>query len=118
MSLCLILNIAEHDHTLAADADIGADNGAEGRRGLTQLEADQHLFLHGQAKAAEFGGDRDAEEAQLLHFRNDIVGDEILPRRLVLDRDKPLGHEAADGGNELVAGFEVEGHARVPAVLD
>ncbi len=113
--LFLLIVAAEHDDALAADADIGADDRAERGRGLAQFEADQDLLFHGEAEAAVFGRDRNAEEAELAHLGHHVVGDEVVARDFVFDRDQPFAHEAADGGDQLVAGFEIERHA---AVLD
>ena len=63
---------AEHDEALAADADVGAEERAEGRRGLAELEGDPHLLLHGEAEAAVLLGDGKAEEAERAHLRDDV----------------------------------------------
>ena len=35
----------------------------------------------------------------------------------LLERTKPLAHEAADGGEEQVEGFGVQGHSRLPIIV-
>ena len=100
---------AEHDQALAADADIGAEGRAEGGRGAAQLDRDQRLVLHGKAQAAVFLGDGEAEEAQLAHLGDDASGTRLLGH-LGLDRPQALGDEAADGLDQLIAGFDVERH--------
>ncbi len=107
-----------HHQALAADADIGAEGGAEGGRGAAELERDPHLLGHGQAEAAIFLRDGEAEQPHLPHLGDDLGRHLVLPVDPLLERTKPLADEAADGGEEQVEGFGVEGHWSLSVTLN
>jgi len=106
----LLFVTAEHDDTLAADADIGAYHGTEGRGGLAQLDGDQHLLLHGQAEAAIFFRDGNTEEPEFAHLGHNGIGHAVVVGDFCLDRHAFLRHETANGFNQLLAGFGIERH--------
>ena len=106
----LLLVGAEHHDALAADADIGADDGAERRRGVAELDGDQDLLLHDEAEPAIFRRDGNAEEAELAHLGDDAVGHAVVLGHLRLDRHAFLAHEAAHGVDQLIARFRIERH--------
>jgi hypothetical protein len=107
----LLFLAAGHDQALAADTDIGAEGGAEGGRGAAKFEGEPYLLRHGQAEPAIFLGDGEAEQPQLPHLADDLVGDLVGLADLLLERPQPLGDETAHGVDEGVEDFEVEGHA-------
>src|SRR5262249_18248882 len=98
------------DDALRADADIGAEAGAEHRRSLSQLEGDAHLFRHAQPESAILDGDRESEQAERPHFRDDLIGYGVGVGDAMLVGHEPLAHEAPNGGEQLVEGFGVESH--------
>ena len=101
---------AGHDQRLAADADIGAEHRAEGGGGAAKFEYDPHFFGHGQAEAAKFLGDREAEQAHLAHFGDDMGGDAMLLLHLAFERAEAFVDEAADGVGQLGEGVGIERH--------
>ena len=101
----LLLVVAEHDQPLAADPHVGAEGGAEGRRGAPQLQRHQAFVLHGQAKAAVFLGNRQPEQAKLLHLLDHVVGNGVVGRHLGFQGTQPLGNEPPHALDQLVAGF-------------
>jgi len=107
----LLLLGAVDDDALRADAVVGADHGAEGGRGLAELESDAHLLRHGQAEAAIFRGDGQTEEAERAHLRDDLFGDGVVVRDAMLVGHEPLAHEAPHGDEQLLQGFGIERHA-------
>lgn len=100
----------EHDDTLAADADIRSDDGTKRGARLPKLEANKNLLLHRQPKPAILDRDQQAEEPELPQIAHHVVRHQIVPRDFVFQRHKPLADKAADRGNQLIAGFDVERH--------
>ncbi len=104
-----------HDDALGADAVVGADERAERGRGLADLEGEARLFLHGEAKAAIFGGDSQAEHAEFFHLGDHLRRNSVFLRDLELDRDQPLLNEARHGFAQLIEGFAIQRHAPSPS---
>ena len=84
-------------------------------RGAAKLDGHAALVLHGKAQPAVFLGDREAEQPELAHLVDHVVGDGVVLGDLGLQRAQPLGDEAAHGLDELNAGVDVEGHGLFPA---
>ena len=61
------------------------------------LEDDLRLFRHVQAEAAVILGHGQPEQAEFLHFLDDLGGDGILLLDAVLVRDQPLVEQTAHG---------------------
>ena len=101
---------ARHDEPLAADPDIGPEHRAEGRRRPPEFERDPDLLGHGEAEPAKFLGNGEPEQPHLPHLADDLLGDLVLLRDLLLERPQPLGDEAADRLDQRVEGFGIEGH--------
>ena len=106
----LLLFVAEHDDALAADADIGADDGAKGGRRVAELERDEDFLLHRQSEPAVFVGDGNAEEAELAHLLDDRVGHTVFIAHLGFDRHAFLAYEAAHRIDQLSPCFRIERH--------
>src|SRR5580698_2473299 len=105
---------AEHHHALTADADIGADDGAEGGRGVAELHRHQHFLLHGEAEPAIFLRDGDAEEPERTHPGHDLVRYAVVFGDLGLERHAGLAHEAVHGVDQLLTRLQIERHFRLP----
>ena len=85
---------------------------AERKAGMVrpELDGDQALLLHGEAEAAVFLRDREAEQAQRPASRaTTSVGHRVVLGDLGLQRPQPLGDEAADGVDQLRRGFRGRG---------
>ena len=108
----LLRGAARHHQPLAADPDIGAEHRAEGGRGPAEFERDPHLLGHGQAEPAIFLGDRQAEQPHRAHLAHHRLGHRIVAVDLRLQRPQPLRDEAADGVDQSVEGFGIEGHGQ------
>ncbi|KIU01251.1 hypothetical protein QU38_02380, partial [Staphylococcus aureus] len=94
--LGLLLGRACHHQPLRADADIGAEAGAEGRRGAAELDRDLAFLEHRQPQAAIVLGDRQAEQAERLHLADHLGGDGVRGLHLGFEWAQALAHEAAD----------------------
>ena len=92
---------AVHHDALRADADIGADQRAEGQRGITQRLDQPRLLRHVEPDAAKFLGRGQAEQAHLLHLRHDLFGDGVLFLDAALRRDQPLAGESLHAVHKL-----------------
>ena len=99
----LLLRVgAEHHQALAADADIGAEGGAEGRRAAAELEHHAAFGFHRKPEAAVFFRDGKTEETERLHFRERVGGDGVVFGDFRFKRDQPFVDEAANGGEQRV----------------
>ncbi|PAV72708.1 hypothetical protein WR25_01935 [Diploscapter pachys] len=107
----LLFGRAGHHQPLAADPDIGAERRSEGGRGPPHLDRDAAFLDHVEAQTAVFLGDRQAEQAHLLHLRDDRVGDGVGGLHIGFEGAQPFADEATDGVDQRVEGFGVEGHA-------
>jgi hypothetical protein len=112
--LRLLRLAAVHDEALAADADIGADHRAERRARAAELDRHQALVLHREAEAAVLFRNRQAEEPEVAHRADDLVGNRVVLGDLGFQRPQPLGDEAADTFDQLVAGLSIKRHGTAP----
>src|SRR5215217_5829271 len=108
----LLLGRAVDDDALRADAVVGADERAEGRRGMAEAEGDLRLLGHGEPEPAILLRDREAEEAEPAHLGDDLGRDAVLLGDALLERPQALGHEALDGVEELGERVAVERHPK------
>src|SRR3546814_16083017 len=74
----LLLRRTVDQDALAADADIGAEHAAEGRRGPAQLDAPLDLFRKGKAETAVFLRDRQATKAHTGKFAEGFIGGAVV----------------------------------------
>ena len=93
-----------------ADADIGAEERAEGRRGLAELEGDMHLVDQAEPEPAILRRGGEAEQPQPPHLLDDALGNRIGLGDRALLRHQPLPHETAHRLYELLAAQAVERH--------
>ncbi|MNT09684.1 hypothetical protein D3C72_1444760 [compost metagenome] len=105
----LLVGPGQHDG-LRADADVGAGQRTERGRGLAQFEHHAHFLFHRQAQAAEVGRDRQAEQAQLAHFVDDVRRHLAARGQFVFGGNQAFVHKAVHGVQQQVQGFGVEGH--------
>ena len=108
----LLFGSVEHDRR-RADAIVGADQRAERRRGLAEFDGDEDFLFHGQTEAAVLFRDRQAEQAELLHFGDDFLRHPLVLGKPLLSRHEPLAHKALDQGKQLVERFLVSDHGWV-----
>ena len=108
--LRLLLGRARHHEALAADADIGAEGGAEGGGSAPQLDRDAALLDHAEPEAAIFLGDREPVQAERAHLRDDRARDFIGLFDDSLERAQLFAHEAPHGFDQLVENVGVECH--------
>ena len=114
----LLVGRAVHQDALRADADVGAEHRAEGRRGAAELEVDLNLLAHREADPAELFGHRQAEKAQLLHRFDQLGRHLVVLFEMVLERHQALAHEALNGGQQDVERFAIECHGHVSLPID
>jgi hypothetical protein len=65
-----------------------------------------------------FLGDRQPEQAHILHLAHDVVRDRVVRLDLGLERAQPLGDEAANRVDQCIEGFGVERHRASPRGVD
>jgi hypothetical protein len=81
---------------LRTDAVVGADERTKRGRRAAELERDPDFFFHGQAESAVLLRNRQSEEAERFHFRDQRLGNRIALRDLGLVRNEALAYEAGD----------------------
>ena len=69
---------------------------------MAQGEGGQHFFFHGQPHAAMRFRDRQAKQAQLAHFFDDVVGNAVECFDSAFCRNQPLAHKALQRGEQNV----------------
>ena len=74
-----------------------------------ELDLDQRVGLQVETEAAVFLGDRHAEEAELLHLRDQLLREPVFVIVIRRDRDHLPVDPVADQADEL--GLLGEGHA-------
>ena len=89
---------------------IGAEERAERRRGVADLERHQGFLFHGQAQAAVFLGNRQTEQTHLFHFPGDVLGNGVVLGHGLLRRNQAVADETVDGIDELVKDFLIANH--------
>ena len=103
----LLLVGAELRDDLAGDAVVRAEQRAERRGRVAELEGELHVLAHGDAEAAVLLRQRVPEQPHLGGLGAQLLGDAVLVLDLLLERDDGFADEVAHGVPDLAEVFSV-----------
>ena len=106
-TLLLLLGAVRHDQ--CGRHGVGVDDPGQAHPAVGQFLDDADVGQQVESEAAVGLGDGHAEEAELAHLGDDVGRIGVVVLELGRHRDDLVGHEAADGFDDLAADLGVGG---------